>query len=159
MCVCVRERERERERERSPAKKRESKEKGTRATVTIFFYPFLDHVTKNRMRDIQTDQSADYSFTHCTKGVTISRPPIYTHLGLQALISISTHVPSGMPDGPFVTQDRFGTGKQKSLIWQGTMAREVQCNVGLNVSNVHIKMCLCETHCPNLKCCCVVIEY
>ncbi len=41
---------------------------------------------------------------------------MYTHVVLQALISISTSVPSGMPNGPFVTQDRFGTGKQKSLI-------------------------------------------
>ncbi len=41
---------------------------------------------------------------------------MYTHVDLQALISISTPVPSGMPNGPFVTQDRFGTGKQKSLI-------------------------------------------
>jgi len=68
------------------------------------------------MWDIQTDQSADYSFTHCAKCVTISRPPMYTHVSLQALIDISTSVPSGIPNGPFVTQDKFGTGKQKSLI-------------------------------------------
>ena len=41
---------------------------------------------------------------------------MYTHVGLQALIDINTSMPSAMPNGPFVTQDRFGTGKQESLI-------------------------------------------
>ncbi len=62
---------------------------------------------------IQTVQSADYSFIHWAKGVTIRRPPMYTHLGLQALITISTPVSLGMPNGPFVTEDRVGTEKQK----------------------------------------------
>ncbi len=42
---------------------------------------------QQRKRDFQTDQSADYIFTHWAKGVTISRPPMYTHL--EALITIS----------------------------------------------------------------------
>ncbi len=62
---------------------------------------------------IQTVQSADYSFTHWAKGVTISRPLMYAHLGLKALINISTSVSLGMPNGPLVTEDRFGTEKQK----------------------------------------------
>ncbi len=42
--------------------------------------------------------------------------PQYAHVGPQALITISTPVPSGMPNGPLVIEKRFGTGKQKSLI-------------------------------------------
>lgn len=36
---------------------------------------------------------------------------MYTHVGLHALIDISPSVSSGMPNGPFDTQDMFGTRK------------------------------------------------
>lgn len=42
--------------------------------------------------------------------------PMYAHFGLQAWIDISSSVSLGTPNGPFDTQDVFGTGKQKSLI-------------------------------------------
>lgn len=76
-----------REKEQNPKEKKSQRD---RATVTIVFYPFLDHVTKNQLWGIQTDQSSDYSFLYCTKGVTISRYPMYTYLGRQPLITIST---------------------------------------------------------------------
>jgi len=52
-----RESERERERERERKNAQEKPRIKNRATVTIFFYPFLDHVTETKIWDIQTDQS------------------------------------------------------------------------------------------------------
>ncbi len=71
--------ESERKRAQSPKKRAKKRDK---AIVTIFFYSFLDHGTKNWIWDIQTDQSADCSFPHCTKSVTISTLSICTHLSL-----------------------------------------------------------------------------
>ncbi len=48
-----------------------------RATVTMFFYLFFDHVTKPNVRH---------------SNGPISRPPMYTHVVLQALINISSSV-------------------------------------------------------------------
>jgi len=133
----LREREGDRERKKKKERGQSSSKEKERATVTIFFYPFLDHVTKTQMWDIQTDQSADYSFTRWTKDETINRPAMYTHDDLQASITISTHVPLGMTNSPFVTQDRFGTGKQKS---------EWSVFLCYGVLIVVFSRCDCETH-------------
>jgi len=81
---------------KSRAREREPKNRPLEKLVV--FYYFLDHVTKTQMLDIQTDQSEDYNFPHCIKGVPISRPPMYTHLVLQTMITTSTYFPLEIPN-------------------------------------------------------------
>ncbi len=52
-------REKSEPQEESASKEKRQQRERDRATVAIFFYPFLDHETNNQMWDIQTDQSAD----------------------------------------------------------------------------------------------------
>jgi len=60
--------------------KKSQRKKRERATVAKFFYPLLEHVTVAQLWDIQTDQSENDNFPHCTKG-----DPCWTHISVAGL--------------------------------------------------------------------------
>ncbi len=81
----------------------------------------------------------------CSKGVSISRPPMYTHLGLQVLITISTSVPSGTPNGLFGTDDMFETGNKSPCLFSTLQHQGTNCFL----RSVHCKV-IWGTHCKTI---------